>query len=243
MAYDIFFDFFEVINMIILNDKSKLSYYINKFQINEIFTKNIEEYMELYYFKKGSHICVKGDKLDYFYFFVKGRAKVYITTPNGKSLLIRFYSPLQIIGDVEFNCNKNTDCNIQAIEDCLCVGIPLHIIHKISTYDPKFLSFVCKHLSHKLTSTSASTSLNVLYPLENRLASYLLALYPNDLEPEDKIITDNFTQLAELLGSDYRHFLRVVDKLCSKNIIKKEKRSLVILDRIALNNIAIDLYN
>ncbi|WP_434798584.1 cyclic nucleotide-binding domain-containing protein [Terrisporobacter vanillatitrophus] len=229
--------------MIILNDKIKLSYYISKFQINGIFTKNIEKYMELHYFKKGSHICVKGDRLDYFYFFVKGRAKVYISTPNGKSLLIRFYSPLQVIGDVEVTCNENADCNIQAIEDCLCVGVPLHIVHEISTYDPKFLSFVCKHLSSKLTSTSASTSLNVLYPLENRLASYLLALYPNDLTPEDKIVTDNFTQLSELLGSDYRHFLRVVDKLCSKNIIKKEKRSLVIVDRVALNNLAVDLYN
>lgn len=229
--------------MIILNDKIKLSYYISKFQINGIFTKNIEKYMELHYFKKGSHICVKGDRLDYFYFFVKGRAKVYISTPNGKSLLIRFYSPLQVIGDVEVTCNENADCNIQAIEDCLCVGVPLHIVHEISNYDPKFLSFVCKHLSSKLTSTSASTSLNVLYPLENRLASYLLALYPNDLTPEDKIVTDNFTQLSELLGSDYRHFLRVVDKLCSKNIIKKEKRSLVIVDRVALNNLAVDLYN
>ena len=27
---------------------------------------------------------------------------------------------------------------------------------------------------------------------------------------EDKVVTDNFTQLAELLGADYRHFLRVV---------------------------------
>lgn len=243
MAYDIFFDFFEYINMIKLNDKSKLSYYMKKFQINEIFTGNIEDHMELHYFKKGSHICVKGNTLDYFYFFVKGRAKVYISTPNGKSLLIRFYSPLQVIGDVEITCDENADCNIQAIEDCLCIGIPLNIVHEISTYNPKFLSFVCKHLSYKLTSTSASTSLNVLYPLENRLASYLLALYPSDLNPEDKVITDNFTQLAELLGADYRHFLRIVDKLCSKNIIKKEKRSLVILDRVALSELAVDLYN
>lgn len=229
--------------MIKLNDKSKLSYYLKKFQINEIFSKDQEKYMELHYFKKRSHICIKGDKLNYFYFFVEGRAKVYISTPNGKSLLIRFYSPLQIIGDVEITCDETADCNIQAIEDCLCIGIPLHIIHKVSTYDPKFLNFVCKHLSSKLTSTSASTSLNILYPLENRLASYLLALYPNDLSQEDNVITDNFTQLAELLGADYRHFLRVVDKLCSKNIIKKEKRSLVILDRCALKELAVNLYN
>lgn len=199
--------------------------------------------MELHFFKKGSHICQKGDKLDYFYFFVKGRAKVYISTPNGKSLLIRFYSPLQLIGEAEITCDKDADCNIQAIEDCICIGIPINIIQEISTYDPKFLKFICQSLSYKLTSTSASTSLNMLYPLENRLASYLLALYPSDLNPEDKVMTDNFTQLAELLGADYRHFLRIVDKLCSKNIIKKEKRSLVIVDRQALSELAVDLYN
>ena len=56
--------------MIKVNDKSKLNYYIKKFAINEIFTENIEDNMELHYFKKGSHICTKGEILDYFYFFV-----------------------------------------------------------------------------------------------------------------------------------------------------------------------------
>ena len=229
--------------MIKLNDKSKLNHYIDKFSIDEIFTKNVKDKMELHYFKKGSHICVKGETLDYFYFFVKGRAKVYISTPNGKSLLIRFYSPLQVIGDVEITCDETADCNIQAIEDCLCIAMPLYMVQEISTYDPKFLSFVCKHLSYKLTTTSASTSLNILYPLENRLASYLLALYPNHLSQENKVVTDNFTQLAELLGADYRHLLRVIDKLCSKNIIRKEKKSLIIINREALNELAVDLYN
>lgn len=229
--------------MIKLENKNKLNYFIQKYHLNDFFTEDIKEHLELHFFKKGTHICDKGEKLDYFYFFVSGRAKVYISTPNGKSLLIRFYSPLQIIGDVEITCEEQADCNIQAIEDCICVGIPLNIVREISSYDPKFLRYICQHLSYKLTSTSASTSLNVLYPLENRLASYLLALYPNDLNPEDKVVTDNFTQLAELLGADYRHFLRIVDKLCCKEIIKKEKRSLVILNRNALNELAVDLYN
>lgn len=229
--------------MIKLENKNKLTFYLNKFNIEEIFSQDIKKHMELHFFKKGSHICKKGEKLDYFYFFVKGRAKVYTSTPNGKSLLIRFYSPLQVIGDVEITCDENADSSIQAIEDCLCIGIPIEIIQKLSTYDPKFLAFVCQQLSYKLTSTSASTSLNLLYPLENRLASYLLALYPNNLSPKDKVANDNFTQIAELLGADYRHFLRIVNKLCDKNIIKKEKRSLVIIDRDALSELAVDLYN
>ena len=57
--------------MIKLNNKGKLSYYSDKFKIKEIFSENIEEHLELHYFKKGSHICMKGEKLKYFYFFVK----------------------------------------------------------------------------------------------------------------------------------------------------------------------------
>ena len=53
--------------MLKLNDKSKLKYFIKKYNINNLFTTNIEEYMDLYFFKKGSHICEKGDILDKFY--------------------------------------------------------------------------------------------------------------------------------------------------------------------------------
>lgn len=212
--------------MLKLNDKSKLKYFIKKYNINNLFTNNMEDYMDLYFCKKGSHICEKGNTLDKFYFFVEGRAKVYLSTPNGKSLLIRFYSPLQIIGDIEITSNTNIDCSIQAIEDCLCIGIPVDIIKSLCFKDIKFLNYICSQLSYKLSSASLSTSLNLLYPLENRLASYLLALYPNDMDRKNNMITDNFTQISELLGADYRHFLRVVDKLCTKNIIKKRKKIL-----------------
>lgn len=229
--------------MLKLNDKSKLKFFIKKYNINNLFTTNIEEYMDLYFFKKGSHICEKGDILDKFYFFVDGKAKVYMSTPNGKSLLIRFYSPLQIIGDIEITSDDDINCSIQAIEDSLCIAIPADIIRNLCFTDIKFLNYICGQLSYKLSSASLSTSLNLLYPLENRLASYLLALYPNDMDRKNNMITDNFTQISELLGADYRHFLRVVDKLCTKNIIKKEKRALIILNRKMLEELAVDLYN
>ena len=229
--------------MVKLVNKSILKKYIKKFELDKVFTNNIENFMELHVFKKGELICSKGKCLDYFYFFVEGRAKVYILSPNGKSLLIRFYSPLQVIGDVEITCSKEADCNIQAIEDCLCIGIHLPKILEIAKYDANFLNFICKHLSYKLTSTSASTSLNMLYPLENRLASYLLSIYPNSLVDEDNVMTDNFTHVAELLGSDYRHLLRIIDKLCEKKLIKKVNKKLIILDRENLSKLAVDLYN
>lgn len=90
----------------------------------------------------------------------------------------------------------------------------------------------------KLASLSVSNSVNILYPLENRLASYILASYTN----EDSNNTENLTQIAEFLGTSYRHLLRVVKEFELEKIIKRDNKKLVILDKDKLEDLAGDLY-
>ena len=101
-----------------------------------------------------------------------------------------------------------------------------------------------KSLGKKFINASISSSINILYPLENRLASYLLAVAPedNDLSNLDGIITYKFTEMADLLGASYRHLIRTINKLCEDKIIRKERNLITILDRNALKELAGDLY-
>ena len=46
----------------VYNDKLK-ELYINKFKLNDIFTDNMSEYMELVLFKKGEYICNENEKI------------------------------------------------------------------------------------------------------------------------------------------------------------------------------------
>ena len=78
----------------------------------------------------------------------------------------------------------------------------------------------------------------MLYPLENRLASYILATYTNEYSNS----TENLTQISEFLGSSYRHLLRVLNKLESEGIIKRNNKKLIILDKDRLEELAGDLY-
>lgn len=224
-----------------LNNNSKLNYYINKYNIDDIFSIDMINFMELHKFKKNEHICLSGDELDYLYFFVDGKAKVYISAPNGKSLLIRFYSPIQIIGDTEILNKTSIDCNIQAMEECLCLAIPRSVIEDIALKDAKFLAYTCRQLAFKLSSASLSSSINMLYPLENRLASYIIATYPLHDEYYDGN-SDSLTHVSELLGTSYRHLLRVLDKFCAEKIIKKDGKDITILDLEKLENLAGELY-
>lgn len=230
--------------MMKINDSVKLEYYINKFSINDIFTNDMKDYMELFLFSKNEHICKDKEKLNYLYFLVDGKAKVYILQKNGKSLLIQFINPLEVIGDIEVIDISFANSNIQAIKDTLCIGVAMDNIRKVFLNDTKFLRFVCKSLGQKLNDCSKASSINLLYPLENRLAGYLLAITPpnGELSALDEITTHKLTEIADLLGTSYRHLVRVLNKLCTNKIIKKEKVAIIILNRPLLEELAGDLY-
>lgn len=228
-----------------LNNQKNLLFYINKFNIDNFFEIDILQNMELHIFNRGEHICRSYEKINYFYFLVEGKAKVYTLLKNGKSLLLRFYSPLQVIGDVEFlNCDYTT-CNVEAIDRVKCIGIPIELLRKAALGDVKFLQFSCRSLGKKLADSSYWSAVNILYPLENRLASYILAISDDDTGstmPLKEIETHRLTDMAELLGTSYRHLNRTLNNLCTKGIIKKERNSIIVTNRKALEKLAGDLY-
>lgn len=227
-----------------ITNKDKLNFYIKKYSIDNMFTMDMTPYMDLYLFNKDEHIYKAGSKMDFFYFFVEGKSKVYILLANGKSLLLMFCNPLRIVGDVEFLYSDTATCNLQALTECLCIGISLENIRKYSSNDPIFLRYMCRSLGEKLTNNSILSSINLLYPLENRLASYILAIIPQgDTSPAEQLFTQKLTEVAELLGTSYRHLLRVVNLLCDKGIIRKEKNAIKVLNRDELKSLAGDLYN
>jgi len=228
-----------------INSETKLDYYIEKYNIKDFFEIDMKKYMEIHSFPKGSHLVKTSQPMDYFYFFIEGKIKVYTVLKNGKSLLFRLYKPLSIIGDVEFIDFRTANSNIEAINECQCIGISMSNIRKYAVNDPTFLKCMCTSLGKKFISSSIASSINILYPLENRLASYLLAITPENSQNsklDGGIITDKFTEMADLLGTSYRHLIRTINKLCTENIIRKERNSIVILNIASLEKLAGDLY-
>jgi len=223
-----------------ITDKKELEYYINRFDIDSIFEKDMRKYMELHIFSKGEQIYNAGTKADYVYFIVKGKFKVLMVQKNGKSILLRFYEPFLMLGDIELLGYVDPLCSLEALNEVICLGISVEVIRTQSMEDPKFLSFVAKSLAQKLIESSTSSSINLSYPLENRLASYLLAI-----SPEENIVgiaTNKLTEMAGFLGTSYRHLSRTLNKLYSKNLIRKENNYIEILNREELEKLAGDLY-
>lgn len=221
-------------------DTNLLNFYIEKYDLDKLFSADMTKHMEIHIFNKNEHICSSNSSLEYFYFFIEGKVKVYLLLQNGKSLLLRFYNPLKLVGDIELFNPDIASANVQTIEKSLCIGIPMDMMRKYAADDTKFMRYISFSLGYKLDKMSKSSSINLLYPLENRLASYILAI--NGTSNTDEFLTNKLTEIADLLGASYRHLNRTLNKLCSQGIIKKEKNSIQILDKEALIDLAGDIY-
>jgi len=225
--------------------KSKDIVLINKYiklhNIENLFSSSIKENLELFHFNKRDLIFKEGTEISHLMFFVEGKAKVYMTLENGKLILISFYKELDTLGDLEFVTNDVASCNVEAIEPCVCLGIPINILKDRYNEDTKLLQFLCTSVAQKLKRSSKNSSINLLYPLESRLASYIISIGVKEDNPIFRF-DETLTVLSELLGASYRHLHRTLNNLEEKKILEKKDKHYLVLDYKKLKSISADIY-
>lgn len=237
--------------MIKLNDRERLTDYMKQYNMRGIFTEDMTPWMELLLYKKNEFIVKSGEHIPYLLFLIQGKAKVFTSLSNGKSLLLCFYQEFKVLGDLEVVDAIPAETNVQAIEDTCCVGISYPNVRKYLLEDTKFLRYVCSSLGGKLNRCSKNSSINLLYPLENRLASYIYATgerittkSSGNVGMEKTLIRfhENLTEIAELLGTSYRHLIRTLSDFCDKGLLKKEGSSYLVTEEKVLLELTADLY-
>ena len=75
--------------------------YYNELNMQKIFINDMKKHMKLLKFDKHEYLSREDENLEYLLFFIQGKAKVFKTLPNGRNLLLAFYKPFRIIGDIE----------------------------------------------------------------------------------------------------------------------------------------------
>lgn len=221
--------------MRIIEDHLKLKMYIEKNGITHIIGEELEKHCEIQRFERGELICQVEQEIEYFYFFVEGKAKIYTLLENGNKLLLRFYQPFNILGEVELFLYPKYRTFVEAITPCVCISIPIRVFKSYSQNNFELMKFMCGHLARKLDSFTNKSSMN-LYPVEVRLSRYI---FESQIKDEESIIViPNYNDLAELLGVSYRHLNRIFNQLIEKGIITKQGKEIAIINKEALKEIA-----
>jgi CRP-like cAMP-binding protein len=150
---------------------------------------------------------------------MEGKAKIYVTHQNGKVSLINFINANDYIGEMELLNDVYYTKGIQASTKTICFAIPFHRYRQQLLDDAKFLRELTKFLSVKATLMAAKYSQSLAFPLENRLADFILQT------ADEGIYKEKHVTVCDYLGVSYRHLLHVLTQFCDKNYLQKDGRN------------------
>ncbi|WP_368907442.1 Crp/Fnr family transcriptional regulator [Bacillus wiedmannii] len=224
------------------NKSDLIIHYLKINKMLEIFSEIDTAYFQVNHFDKGKYICNIDDAMDRLYFVVKGKVKVYTITPEGKKLILRFINPLAVVGDIELIQNSKAHNVVEACSDVIAISISHAVIRNKLLHDPIFMNFLLENIANTLKISTRFTALNLLYPVEVRVASYLLSIstdsngnmYKKDLD------ATSISSIADFIGVSYRHVIRVLQKFYKEKLIEKRNGVIVIKDFFKMKEVAKD---
>ncbi|MGZ4107499.1 MAG: Crp/Fnr family transcriptional regulator, partial [Tumebacillaceae bacterium] len=182
----------------------------------------------------------QGDVAEHLYVLVKGKVKIYTTSAEGKTLILSFKTPLEVIGDIEYVRGINIMNTVEAISPVTMIGVHHRWLNEYGRDYPPFLHFLLDIITNKFYVKSDFMSFNLMYPVDVRLASYLLSVTSDETDAlfTGEINTSSLVDAANLISTSYRHLNRVIKQFCTAGLIERNKGFILIKDREGLRALA-----
>ncbi|MFJ5716724.1 Crp/Fnr family transcriptional regulator [Neobacillus sp. NPDC093127] len=222
-----------------IKDREQLKSYLQAHKIESIFNAPLLSHLSLYSFDQGELICSQGDPAQFLYVLVKGKLKIYTTSAEGKTLILSFKTPLEVIGDIEYLRDIEIINTVEAVSPVCMIGVHHRWLKKYGSDYAPLLQFLLDIITQKFTVKSNTLSFNLLYPVEVRLASYLLAV---SFDESDSLFKEQISisikDTANLIRTSARHLNRVIGQFCAEGLIERNKGFILIKDREGLRALA-----
>jgi CRP-like cAMP-binding protein len=213
--------------------------YVRRFSLASLLSADLVEALRPIRKEPGELVIGAGDPVQDLLFFVEGRIKIYSVLDNGQSILAAIYRPFDVIGEVELFAAERYTLSVEAVTETICLALPVTAIKKSAERNYRLFMYLCGRLGAKLRDRVIAESINLRYPVENRLASYLQASTDN----KGRILgTDDLGELADFLGASYRQLARVVRRFRDLGILDRTRGRIRVLNKARLQPLARDLY-
>ena len=179
------------------------------------------------------------DPIKAFYVVLTGRMKLYKSSPEGKEQTIQLLGPGDPFGLCTAFATDAFPASAMAIDESSVVLIPGALMETVAMQEPKLLLNIIQILSRRLKDSMALIESLALKEIPGRLASFLLhSLAQTKENPEQLELAITQRELAKILGSTPEALSRALRKLADDGILQTSGRTIRILDRAALADLA-----
>lgn len=210
--------------------EKQIADHLESFGLADMFTQRLQRAMRLESYAAGKRLFTQGDTADTICFLVQGKLKVSMLSPEGKRLILAFKSPFDIVGDIEYVRHCPFINTVEAVMDTVVIRIPNELVRAEMADNTAWLQFLLETITHKFEMKSRAMNFNLLYSVDVRVASYLLSMTPE----KPVIDSTSLVDMADLIGTSYRHLNRVLQQFERNGWIMKKRGTITLLDRKAL---------
>ena len=218
--------------MKIISEQEILEDYYHRFPLSDHFGFNIGSYISVVKFDSDENILDEGEYPKFLYYLINGRAKLFLSHENGRISLINFLNAPCFIGEMELLGAQEAANGVTAITPCTCYAIPIELCRDKLLNDTKFLQHLCLFISQKAINNTYNYAKNQSYPLQVRLANFIL------FTSYRRMYREKHTEVSEFLGVSYRHLLYVLADFVKCGLLEKTEQGYYIRELNALRKIA-----
>ncbi|HOK40769.1 MAG TPA: Crp/Fnr family transcriptional regulator [bacterium] len=186
-------------------------------------------------YKKNEIIVNENDEIKGFYIIARGKVQIYKMSYQGKKQIIKIAEESEVCGEAVLFATDYFPVLIETIENSIILFIPklsfINILKNNFELSLSFITILSKRLQYLLRLVESIS----LKDVAARLCEYLISEIKkkkNKIENGDVItIKIKNYALADYLGTIPETLSRISKKLEEKNIIKKEKNKIIILNK------------
>jgi CRP/FNR family transcriptional regulator, nitrogen oxide reductase regulator len=194
-------------------------------------------------FEKGAMLFSEGDGSELLYTVLSGRVKVFKTTPRGTDVILEIFGPGDPVGAVAVYEARPYPASALALEPTACLLIPRQAFFSLLETYPTMVRGLLVGLTHRLVElTNRLTELSG-GRVEARLARFFLKLAQDMGQTRaDGVFIPlalSRQEIADMIGTTIETSIRIMSRWGKQDIVRTEPQGFVIVDRAALEAVAV----
>lgn len=213
-----------VISMeLIQNEKLRRRYLESSFY-RQFFRESLDGSARLLRAESGEIIIRQAETAGNLYVLMDGRCSVSQLLPNGRTVILHTEAAPCLLGEIELLQQQDASMTVKALRDCSLISLPLNETRGQLINDNSFLRNLCIYITGKEARNSRMLFETFAYPLENRMAKFIL----DNLEGDEFRVRKVYA--ADSLGVSYRQTENVMRKFVDGKILRKQGLVYTVLD-------------
>jgi CRP/FNR family transcriptional regulator, dissimilatory nitrate respiration regulator len=189
-------------------------------------------------YSRGQSFFSEGDEAVGFYVILSGKVKIFKLSPEGKEQIFHIMEDNEPFGEAAVFAGQHYPASAQALGETRALFFPRLKFVELISREPSLALAMLALLSLRLRRLTLLVENLSLKEVPGRLAAYLLYRQEHNSGAATIELDISKNQMAGLLGTIPETLSRILKRMNDEKLIKAEARSIAILDKKGLTELA-----